>query len=610
MMNFHRLAALVGAMVCLCNGMYVTVPEKQQSAMLFQSVVLPCHYRTSSTQQPVVQWWYKSFCDDRTGDSFLPRHLPGTKASGKADKPHVDCADRFRTVRVVASAQGSTMTRADYYTNRDVSIINKADLRIGQVQWGDSGVYFCKVVVSDDLEGTDEAQMELLVLGRTSEQADILPEFDVEIMPEWAFVGCVGLGSILFLLLMGICWCQCCPHSCCCYVKCCCCPETCCCPRHLYEAGKKAKSGPPAQMQMYPYFIPGVPTVMPLGPKSHPEANLTSVVSVPSMASIPTLENNLAGVCSDYRLKARQDHRGSMQVVYRIKNELAQVPTAKMATLQPASLSELSSLHEGRNADFRHTYHTVQVKALPPIADADDQVSVRTAPRAQGRRRRERDNYSDDELERWNACSEHTQRKPLSRRGRTGSLDELEDFARSYNSRSRRAELPDNGDYSPPRRRNRDDDEGWDPGSRLPLPQKRRGTWDGELASQPAYYEDYDGAFLTHVMESKARGNRGAARPAEDSDTLSKGKGGNSSYSRSPSHRPDEEDPLPPYSECEAEHWYRTRGSVRTERLDSSESTMRASSHTRPKQGMSAPPQEIDRRRNLSTTLSRNTLKL
>uniref|UniRef100_A0A3Q2XS31 Immunoglobulin-like domain containing receptor 2 n=1 Tax=Hippocampus comes TaxID=109280 RepID=A0A3Q2XS31_HIPCM len=500
-------------------------PEKQQSAMLFQSVVLPCHYRTSSTQQPVVQWWYKSFCHDRTGDSFLPLHLPGTKASGKADKSHVDCADRFRTVRVVASAQGSTTTRADYYTNRDISIINEADLRIGQVQWGDSGVYFCKVVVSDDLEGTDEAQLELLVL-RTSEQADILPEFDVEIMP-WAFVGCVGLGSILFLLLMGICWCQCCPHSCCCYVKCCCCPETCCCPRH-YEAGKKGKSGPPAQMQMYPYFIPGVPTVMPLAPTSHPEANLTSVVSVPSMASIPTLENNLAGA---------------------------------------ASLSELSSLHEGGNADFRHTYHTVQVKALPPIA--------------------------------WNACSEHIQRKPLSRRGRTGSLDELEDFARSYNSRSRRAEPPDNGDYSPPRRRNRDDDDGWDPGSRLPLPRKRRGTWDGELASQPACYEDYDGAFLTHVMESKARGDRGAARPADDSDTLSKGKGGNSSYSRSPSHRPDEEDPLPPYSECEAEHWYRTRGSVRTERLDSSESTMRASSHTRPKQGMFPPPQEIDRRRNL-----------
>lgn len=42
----------------------------------------------------------------------------------------------------------------------------EADLRIGELQWGDSGVYFCKVVIADDLEGKNEAQLELLVLGR------------------------------------------------------------------------------------------------------------------------------------------------------------------------------------------------------------------------------------------------------------------------------------------------------------------------------------------------------------------------------------------------------------------------------------------------------------
>lgn len=41
----------------------------------------------------------------------------------------------------------------------------EADLRIGELQWGDSGVYFCKVVIADDLEGKNEAQLELLVLG-------------------------------------------------------------------------------------------------------------------------------------------------------------------------------------------------------------------------------------------------------------------------------------------------------------------------------------------------------------------------------------------------------------------------------------------------------------
>lgn len=36
------------------------------------------------------------------------------------------------------------------------------------MHWGDSGVYMCKVVISDDLEGQNEASVELLVLGKLS----------------------------------------------------------------------------------------------------------------------------------------------------------------------------------------------------------------------------------------------------------------------------------------------------------------------------------------------------------------------------------------------------------------------------------------------------------
>lgn len=43
---------------------------------------------------------------------------------------------------------------------------SEANLKIGKVQWGDSGVYMCKVVISDDLEGQNEASVELLVLGK------------------------------------------------------------------------------------------------------------------------------------------------------------------------------------------------------------------------------------------------------------------------------------------------------------------------------------------------------------------------------------------------------------------------------------------------------------
>ncbi|XP_036966109.1 immunoglobulin-like domain-containing receptor 2 isoform X4 [Acanthopagrus latus] len=572
-MNLYRLAILLGATVCVCDGVHVTVREKQRFAMLFQSVVLPCQYQTSSTQNPVVQWWYKSYCRDRTRESFTVPETLAVQASELGATSHLECSDSSRTVRVVASAQGQSMTLAEHYKGRDIAIINKADLRIGELQWGDSGVYFCKVVIADDLEGKNEGQLELLVLGRTGQQDDLLPEFDVEIMPEWAFVGSVVLGSILFLLLLGICWCQCCPHSCCCYVRCCCCPDTCCCPRHLYEAGKMAKSGPPPQVPVYPYYIPSVPAVVSVAPSSNTD---------PKIISIPSVENNLAGA---------------------------------------SSLSELSSLHDGGTTDFRHTYQTVQMKALPPIADLDDRSVLRAAPPTRSRRLRpDRRNQSDDELDRrWNCSSEHLQRKTLSRRGRTGSLDELEDFARSYDSRGRRPEPPERAyerDYSPPRRFYRDEDDGWNRRSPSPLPQKRRDTWDSDRPARPPQSHGYDDAYLSSVLESKARRGGAAGRLDEDSDTPSKGssrgKGSNSYYSRSPSNRPEEEDPLPPYSEWEAERYrraeptadrYRTAEPPRSERYRTTEPAPRPFCYTRPHQGASHTLQggreERERNRNL-----------
>ncbi|KAM9709402.1 immunoglobulin-like domain-containing receptor 2 isoform 2-T2 [Menidia menidia] len=590
-MNLYRLVILLGASVCVCDGVHVTVREKQRFAMLFQSVVLPCQYQTASIQAPVVQWWYKSYCRDRTRDSFTLPETLGIKTSELGATSHLECSDSSRTVRVVASAQGASLTLAEHYKGRDITIINKADLRIGELQWGDSGVYFCKVVIADDLEGKNEAQLELLVL-------------------EWAFVGAVVLGSVLFLLLLGICWCQCCPHSCCCYVRCCCCPDTCCCPRHLYEAGKMAKNRQPSQLPVYPYYIPGVPTVVPLAPSSHLD---------PKINSVPSVENNLAGVRSGYRLTANP-HQDSMKVLYYIEKELAQFPSNTMASFKPSSLSELSSLHDGGNTDFRHTYQTVQMKALPPIADHDERL--RTAPQTGRRPRRDRCNHSDDELDRrWNPRSEHLQRKTLGRRGRTGSLDELEEFARSYDPRGRRAGPPDRPyerDHSPPRRFYQDDEDGWGRRSPSPSPRKRRDTWDSDRPSRPPQSRSYDDDLLNRALERKARGrgwDRGAGRADEDSDTPSKGssrgKGSDSYYSRSPSNRPDEEDALPPYSEREAERYrradltserYRTADHPRSERYRTTEPT-RPSTHHRPHPAMSHTLQggreERDRSRNL-----------
>lgn len=106
------------------NGVQVTVKDEKKFAMLFSPIVLPCHYTTHSTQTAVVQWWYKSFCTDRTRDSFTFPETLGVHVSDVRGISHLDCSDKSRTVRVVASAQGASVTLAEHYKERDISIIN------------------------------------------------------------------------------------------------------------------------------------------------------------------------------------------------------------------------------------------------------------------------------------------------------------------------------------------------------------------------------------------------------------------------------------------------------------------------------------------------------
>lgn len=114
--------------------------------MLFQSVVLPCQYNSVSTQIPVVQWVYKSYCRDRTRDAFsFPDTLSGglggggltggTGGTGGGYKTgmtanYLDCSDSSRTVRTVASISGSSITLSEYYKSRDISIINSKHLHL------------------------------------------------------------------------------------------------------------------------------------------------------------------------------------------------------------------------------------------------------------------------------------------------------------------------------------------------------------------------------------------------------------------------------------------------------------------------------------------------
>nr|XP_006124290.1 immunoglobulin-like domain-containing receptor 2 isoform X1 [Pelodiscus sinensis] len=150
----------------LAEGLLVTVPEKKKIAMLFQPALLRCGFSTSSTRPAVVQWRFKSYCQDRTGEA-LGLATSGIQPMSKRNlewDPYLDCVDSRRTVRVVASKQGSAVTIGDFYKERDVTIVHDADLQIGKLMWGDSGLYYCLIITPDDLEGKNEESVELLVL--------------------------------------------------------------------------------------------------------------------------------------------------------------------------------------------------------------------------------------------------------------------------------------------------------------------------------------------------------------------------------------------------------------------------------------------------------------
>uniref|UniRef100_A0A8C4Z7C1 LISCH7 domain-containing protein n=1 Tax=Gadus morhua TaxID=8049 RepID=A0A8C4Z7C1_GADMO len=304
----------------------------------------------------------------------------------------------------------------------------------------------------------------------------------MKIMPEWVFVGVVALGSVLVLLLLGVCWCQCCPHSCCCYVSCWCCPDTCCCPRHLYEAGKGIKVGThtptPTVMPYPPYFISGLPTMVPIAPPSL--VDKTSPVPPSDSSLLASVAYHGVGPLP-YRITSSQpsthpstQDQNSFRVLQYVEKQLAHFSPTRSHGHQSSSLSELSSLHEGE-AGFRQTYRDIQKNALPAIPDRDpafqsgddhhhqrcrgnrspEPQRYQRSPPASQRYRDDRDDpddggplpprrFSDDppssshtgrsarkppggrEPERWNPRSELLQRKAFRSIGPTGSLDELE----------------------------------------------------------------------------------------------------------------------------------------------------------------------------------------
>lgn len=188
--------------------------------------------------------------------------------------------------------------------------------------------------------------------------------------------------------------------------------------------------------------------------------------------------------------------------------------------------------------------------------------------------------------------------------GRTGSLDELEEFAMSYVQRRHHEDFSDDErDYTSRTKRQCEHEREWRRDQELERdrypyysskryppkdvqnrprppspPTKRRGTGDSNLRRDPDAWDsrrqevqigqDYDDALLNSLLERKARAGRSLSskgdRNEDESDRPSKNSSQKSCHSHSPNRSAsnraaEEDDSLPPYAEREPE---RFRGAV------------------------------------------------
>ncbi|XP_056126722.1 lipolysis-stimulated lipoprotein receptor isoform X3 [Rhinichthys klamathensis goyatoka] len=397
--------------------------------ILFQPVTLSCDYSTTATSPPLITWKYKSYCRDPIQAALNPSSADNAIAQSNPNyNPNIECADSARTVRIVASKQ-TAVTLAKEYQGRQISITNNADLNFAQTAWGDSGVYVCTVGSAQDLSGNGECFTELIVL-------------------DWLLVVLVVLGFLLLLLLIGICWCQCCPHTCCCYVRCPCCPERCCCPRALYEAGKMAKSGVPSQYaptvyapSMYgqpaygvgggAHGMPMLPMpmghTMAMGPPSNGYGrDYDGASSVGQGSQVPLLQDHDGGGNrSGYRVQADQDGNPT-RVLYYMERELANLDPSRPGNTPGKysrldGMSEVSSLHDGPDSRNRGRARPPQLTTV--YDDVDENMSTISSVSQHIRR------------------DEH--RQGADNRGRARSMEHLDDIGRNYRDRD---------DYPPTRR--------------------------------------------------------------------------------------------------------------------------------------------------------------
>lgn len=530
---------LLGAIMAadFSMGMTVQCPTKRSVVILFQPITLVCEYQTSATQLPIVLWKYKSYCRDPVTAALNPSSAENILAQNNPNyDPNIECADNQRTVRIVATKSNDAVTLGPEYQGRKISIINKASLNIAQTAWGDSGVYYCTVTSSSDLTGNTECYTELIVL-------------------DWLLVVLVVLGFLLLLLLIGICWCQCCPHTCCCYISCPCCPDRCCCPRALYEAGKAVKKGvmnhyaaptlyapsmfgQPAYSGMNQPAMPMLP--MPNGVGAAPPTNnygreYDGSSSVGQGSNAPLLRDQDGGggdnTRSGYRIQVDPDGNAT-RAIYYMERELANLDPSRPANYnRMENMSEVSSLHD---SDRSRPPGRSQPPALSTVYDRDEAMSTISSVsqhvhRRDDRRRdgdyraraRSMDNLDDIGRRYDRDDRDGYRRRPEEPRGRRGSDDGWSSSARSGYDRGYDRVYDDRRgrDYSPDRRGGGSSLAGRRSRSRDDLMDLERDRRYGGGARGGR--DDYDDSILREAMERKKLSEQQRARSRERLDSES-----------------------------------------------------------------------------------------
>ncbi|XP_057691222.1 lipolysis-stimulated lipoprotein receptor-like isoform X2 [Corythoichthys intestinalis] len=529
MKNFWAFFIVAALATDSVMAVSVSSPTKRYVVILFQPVTLTCKFQTTATQAPVVTWRYKSYCRDPVQAALNPSNVDNILSQNNPNyDPNIECADSQRTVRIVASKQGSAVTLGTEYQGRKISIINDADLNIAQTAWGDSGVYVCSVISSQDLTGNGEDYTELIVL-------------------DWLLVVVVVLAFLLLLLLIGICWCQCCPHTCCCYVSCPCCPDKCCCPRALYEAGKAVKKGVTNHYattvyapSMYAQPAYGGPLVqqpampmlpLPKGVGVPPSQNgygreYDGTSSVGQGSQVPLLHDQ-DGVGGDhtrsgYRIQVDPDGNAT-RAIYYMERELANLDPSRPANYNRLdNVSEVTSLHD--SADPRSRGGRSQPPPLSTVYDDDEGMStISSVSQHVHRRQDDRRGYMDDRARarsmdnlddigrRYGRDDYLPRRRADEPRGRRGSDDEWSSSGRAGYDRDERRRR----DYSPDDYRRGGGGGGYGalPGRRS---RSRDDLMDLERDRRPGggrdRRDDYDDSFLREAMERKRLGEQQRAR--------------------------------------------------------------------------------------------------